>query len=667
MKLSIIIPAHNEEKRIGRMFDAYLPFFTSRYGDNVEFITVINGTSDRTEDVVRKYREKYPNLRYIVEPKSVGKGGALMLGFPDARGDLIGFSDADGSTTPEAFQDLVDNIGDSDAIIASRWCRGAKVSPRQPLLRRIASRVFNLLTRIFFGLPLTDTQCGAKLIKREAVIRVLSKLGLTHWAFDVDLLFQLKRAGYKIIEIPTTWHDVEGSKIEITRVSLEMFAALTRLRLLYSPFAWVVTLYNKYLGPFIHPPGLEQDHLFRHSLLLMVGMQIASFLNVLFQIAMMRMLSGPEYGDMAVMLRVFLIVSFSVGAFRWTMAHFTARLIKEGNSEKVKSMIADIVRSFLILGILIFALLVVGSSGLAGFFNVESSKLIIVMGVSVIAGLYSPILAGVLNGCQAFTWLSGTGIAWGLIRLVFAITAVAMGFSAVGAMSGHATAMAASIVIYIIALRKLLGPGISRTERVVGVYPYFFKYVIALTAFAVLMNADVLIVKHYFDSVTAGYFAKASVIASIVVFLPQPIAMAMFPKVVSSGDASYASCRILLKALALAAFIIGSVALACTIFPQFFLWLFKGDRSFDSVPLLRGMVWALCPVSMVFVIMSYELAQRRFMITLPLIICAVGYIAGVTVWHETPLQIVAVLGISGVFALAFSIMCLPWRVMRKGK
>jgi glycosyltransferase involved in cell wall biosynthesis len=255
MKLTIVIPACNEENRIGRMLGAYLPFFVGRYGAEVEFIVVINGTTDGTEAVVRGCAVRWPAVRAVVEPGRIGKGGALVRGFADAQGDLVGFADADGSTPPEAFQDLVDRMGDAGAIIASRWCRGANVSPRQPLKRRMASRAFNLLTRVLFGLRLTDTQCGAKVMRREAIRAVLPHLGTTRWAFDVDLLFQLRRAGYVIREIPTTWRDVEGSGVRVVRTSLEMSVALVRLRLVYSPFHGIVRLYERTIGRAVVYPG----------------------------------------------------------------------------------------------------------------------------------------------------------------------------------------------------------------------------------------------------------------------------------------------------------------------------------------------------------------------------------------------------------------------------
>ena len=248
MELSIIIPAYNEEARLGRMLDQYLPFFNERYAGCYEILVVVNGSRDRTEDVTREYARMHSHIRVIVDPRPIGKGGALMLGFAQAHGRLVGFVDADGATPPEAFQDLVENIGAAGAIIASRWMPGSQITVQQPFKRRLASRLFNALVRVMFGLRISDTQCGAKLLTREAALAILPYLGITQWAFDVDLLFQLRRAGYDITEIPTTWRDISGSRLRVGMASLDMFVAMVRLRLIYSPFRWVVSLYDRTLA-----------------------------------------------------------------------------------------------------------------------------------------------------------------------------------------------------------------------------------------------------------------------------------------------------------------------------------------------------------------------------------------------------------------------------------
>jgi dolichyl-phosphate beta-glucosyltransferase len=90
------------------------------------------------------------------------------------------------------------------------------------------------------------------LLQGKAMRAVLPHLGLTRWAFDVDLLFQLQRLGYRIVEVPTTWQEPGGSKLRIVRTSFEMFVAIGRLRMLYSPLRWIVTVYDATLGRIIH-------------------------------------------------------------------------------------------------------------------------------------------------------------------------------------------------------------------------------------------------------------------------------------------------------------------------------------------------------------------------------------------------------------------------------
>ncbi len=234
------------------MLDTYLEYFLPRYESDVEIIVVVNGSRDSTAEIARSYSAKHTQISVIEEKDAIGKGGAIILGFKHASGDLIGFADADGSTPPEAFDDLASNIGSAGAIIASRWFAESVVEPKQPLKRRIVSRIFNFMVRNTFRMDIHDTQCGAKVLRKDAVTAIVPHLGITRWAFDVDLLFQIHRAGFRIIEWPTVWHDEGGSQLRIIKASFEMFVAIVRLRLIYSPFKKVVTLYDWTLGRWSH-------------------------------------------------------------------------------------------------------------------------------------------------------------------------------------------------------------------------------------------------------------------------------------------------------------------------------------------------------------------------------------------------------------------------------
>ena len=237
--LSIIIPAHNEEKRIAKTLDEYCELFKTS-----EIIISLNACTDRTLDIVKEYQLAYPNLKYI-ESDIGAKGAAIISGFKIAKGDLIGFVDADCSTSAMEFLMLSSNIGNNDGIIASRYLPGSEVYPKQSFSRIIVSRIFNGFVKLLLGLKYKDTQCGAKIFKREAIKKVIPDLKTGKWGFDVDLLYQMKRNLLKVCEHPTLWRDSEYSKLNVRKAAPNMLLAIIRLRLLYSPFKFIVKIYDK--------------------------------------------------------------------------------------------------------------------------------------------------------------------------------------------------------------------------------------------------------------------------------------------------------------------------------------------------------------------------------------------------------------------------------------
>lgn len=235
-RLSIIIPAYNEEQRIGRTLDAYAQYAAQRQieqGLQTELLVVLNGCKDNTEGVVQQAQGQFPEIiRYITSPKA-GKGLAVIAGFNDAltrSNDLIGFVDADMATAPNYFYQLVEEIGGNDGIIASRYMPGAQVFPPRPYVKDLGRKIFyNRKVKKLFGLNLYDYQCGAKLFKRDAVQAVVDHMSEGQWAFDVELLYLMHRNGATLREIPTVWHDQEGSKLATFGAGIKMLGALDRL------------------------------------------------------------------------------------------------------------------------------------------------------------------------------------------------------------------------------------------------------------------------------------------------------------------------------------------------------------------------------------------------------------------------------------------------------
>jgi hypothetical protein len=150
--------------------------------------------------------------------------------------DLIGYVDADGATGPAAFADLIRYTSQADCVIGSRWLKGAVLHQSQTGRRQFASRIFHAIVQGLFWMNIHDTQCGAKLMHRTAVQAIHSSLCIADMAFDINLLYLLKREGFTLLEVPTEWTDKVGSKVALGRTSLTMLLSVIRLRWIYSPF-----------------------------------------------------------------------------------------------------------------------------------------------------------------------------------------------------------------------------------------------------------------------------------------------------------------------------------------------------------------------------------------------------------------------------------------------
>ena len=238
--LLLLIPAYNEEHRIEPVLLDYATYFSKNYPHSFQLVVVLNGCKDNTLGVVQRVAAENPTVGLLEFREAIGKGGALIEGLRLAsKAELIGYVDADGATPPRAFHDLVKHIGPTvDCAIGSRWLPGAVLHMQQSGFRRFASRVFHSIVQSLFWMGIRDTQCGAKVMKREAIEAIYDNLRIADMAFDINLLYSLKRAGFRTLEVPTEWTDKAGSKVHIFRTSLTMFLSAVRIRLIYWPWVY---------------------------------------------------------------------------------------------------------------------------------------------------------------------------------------------------------------------------------------------------------------------------------------------------------------------------------------------------------------------------------------------------------------------------------------------
>ena len=227
--LSIIIPVHNEQRRLPNTIEQALHFM-SQQTYVAELIVVENGSQDRTLEIARAFAEKHPQLR-VLQEQARGKGLAVRHGMLEARGEYRFMADADFSMPPEEINRFIPPmLTDSDVAIASREAPGA-VRYGEPAYRHFIGRIFNLMIRILALPELQDTQCGFKCLRADVAEDLFPRLTLTGLAFDVELLFIARQRGYRIVELPISWYFNADSKVRVVRDSFEMARDLLRIRL----------------------------------------------------------------------------------------------------------------------------------------------------------------------------------------------------------------------------------------------------------------------------------------------------------------------------------------------------------------------------------------------------------------------------------------------------
>lgn len=238
--LSIIIPAYNEETRIGPTLDRILEFLQSA-SYSAEVIVVDDGSKDDTAAVVARRIEEYKDaghiLRVLTNTPNRGKGYSVRRGVSEALGDVILFTDADLSSPITEAPKLIDPIvaGRADVTFGSRALNRELIGVHQPFMREFGGKVFNLFMRTITGLKFKDTQCGFKAFRRESARPVFALQRIERFGFDPEVLYIARKQGNRLLEIPVEWNHCEGgelqSKLNYMRDSMNMFADLVRIRL----------------------------------------------------------------------------------------------------------------------------------------------------------------------------------------------------------------------------------------------------------------------------------------------------------------------------------------------------------------------------------------------------------------------------------------------------
>lgn len=228
VSLSVVVPAYNEASRLARSLPTFFAFLDAQ--PSCELLLVNDGSTDSTLAVMQQASLTRDYVRVVSYPHNAGKGRAVATGVARSTGTSVLITDVDLSVPltelPLLQSRLVSPVA---AVIASRVVRGARIS--QPLYRRLGGRGLNLFIQALFLPGLRDTQCGFKLFAGDLARSLFAQQCIDGFAFDVEILWRVRRAGYRVAEVGVQWNHDADSRVSPLKHTIQIFSDLFRLRL----------------------------------------------------------------------------------------------------------------------------------------------------------------------------------------------------------------------------------------------------------------------------------------------------------------------------------------------------------------------------------------------------------------------------------------------------
>jgi O-antigen/teichoic acid export membrane protein len=382
---------------------------------------------------------------------------------------------------------------------------------------------------------------------------------------------------------------------------------------------------------------------------------------------MARNLSPANYGVLNSLFSVLMIVSIPSGTVQTVITKFISTFYANNHHERINLLLFSFVKKTFIFGLFIFLTLILLSRAISSFLQITSPLLIVILGVITFFSIILPLANGGLQGLQKFGYLGLTMITNGCLKLLLGIIFVSIGFGVIGAMSALAistfiTLLISSIILASVLPRPLLSTSNSLQHNqnntasemnFSDIYGYFYATASVYLCYMILTNIDVLLVKHFFSPIEAGYYSIAQMAGKIILFLPVAITLVMFPKTSELHAQAKTTSHILKKCLMYVAVLCGTAVIICFLFPGLVIKLLSGKEHLECIPLVRIFSVTMFFFALAYTLLFYHLSIHHLSFIYFLVLLAVLEVLMIILFHERLSQVLYIL--CGNAALLFLI------------
>ena len=409
-----------------------------------------------------------------------------------------------------------------------------------------------------------------------------------------------------------------------------------------------------------------------------IGMGLFSLFNLLYHWFMIRSLPSADYGHLNTLVALLAVISVPAGTVQTTVTRFSSFLRAENEPHQA----VDLLRHFLLLMSIIalsfFLVILFASSFISSFLRISSPGSVILLGLGLAFSMVITVPSGGLQGLQKFGLLAFNYIVNGGLKFALGVFFVLLGWGVLGALGAVAvSSFVAAFLSFLMLMscmqneKKLLGgvPDSKGMKRfsVSEAYRYFFPVGTMLLCFTVLTNVDIILVKHFFPPIEAGYYSIAQMVGKIILFLPFPVATVMFPKLSSSQGQGKKKLSILRRSLMIAGVLCCGAIMLSLLFPALIIRILSGKSYVACISLVRFFCVNATFFSLLLIVLSYHLSTQKRGFLFPLIFLTLMEIGLIALFHRTLIQILMIVGIVAfcLFLINFCLVYWPYIRARK--
>ena len=384
-----------------------------------------------------------------------------------------------------------------------------------------------------------------------------------------------------------------------------------------------------------------KDELIIHTAIVFIGTTLVGVCNLFYHLASVRLLTPEDYGTFNALISLVMFTSMAVSPLGTALARFFTEYITKKDFATLTFVFVKLIKRLIVIAVLSFILLLFGSPFLANFLKTKPIYIIACGGI-ISFSFFSLLFPPLFQSFQRFKLYSFIGFSSSFGKLVVGALLMLLGWGIVGGLSGF---LVSHIVILLISL--LFIPGIFKnnfkpavkgkdlSKALVPIYKYFFPVSIVMFSFTILTNVDVILVKHFFSPLDAGYYSIAQMVGKIALFLPSALAVVILPKSTKAYVSNAQPHKLLYKSLLIG----GGCCLAFITFSLLFPDLLLNVLTGKLNPVSRGLV-GLFSIAMSFyalcwIIINFLLATHNLKFVLPLFIIAVLEAFSIYFYHTS--------------------------------